>query len=80
MVLRCLQTRTGIKFVITAEPATNADLELVLKEIYILYTECVLKDPFYELEMPIRSELFVQAVDALLDRVSKTPPPSSRLR
>jgi Sybindin-like family len=73
MVLRCFQTRTGIKFVITAEPNTSmvVDLEAVLREIYVLYTECVLKDPFYELEMPIRSELFVQAVDSLIDKVEK---------
>ncbi|EEC49867.1 predicted protein [Phaeodactylum tricornutum CCAP 1055/1] len=68
MVLRSFQTRTGIKFVLTAEPQTP-DLGQVLKEIYVLYTECVLKDPFYELEMPIRSELFVHAVDALVERV-----------
>lgn len=71
MILRCLQTVTGIKFILCAEPTTRADLEQVCKDIYLLYTECVLKDPFYELEMPIRSELFVQAVDALLDRSSK---------
>ena len=71
MILRCLQTVTGIKFIISAEPTTQADLEQVLQDIYLMYTECVLKDPFYELEMPIRSELFVQAVDALLDRSSK---------
>ena len=46
-------------------------MSVVLKEIYILYTECVLKDPFYELEMPIRSELFIQSVDALIERVDK---------
>jgi hypothetical protein len=74
MILRCFQTRTGIKFVITAEPGTTADMDLVLKDIYVLYTECVLKDPFYELEMPIRSDLFVQAVDALIERVEKTTP------
>jgi hypothetical protein len=68
--LHCFQTRTGIKFVITAEPGT-LDMSVVLKEIYILYTECVLKDPFYELEMPIRSELFIQSVDALIERVDK---------
>jgi len=70
MVLRCLQTRTGIKFVITAERGTP-EMDAVLKEIYILFTECVLKDPFYELEMPIRSDLFVMAVDALIERVEK---------
>ena len=74
IVLTCFQTVTGIKFVITAEPTVTADLREVLKEIYVLYTECVLKDPFYELEMPIRSDLFVQAVDAVIQqRVSKTP-------
>lgn len=51
----------------------TADLQQVLKEIYVLYTECVLKDPFYELEMPIRSDLFVQAVDTVIQRVSKAP-------
>lgn len=73
IVLHCFQTVTGIKFVITAEPTVTADLREVLKEIYVLYTECVLKDPFYELEMPIRSDLFVQAVDAVIQRVSKAP-------
>ena len=29
-------------------------------------------DPFYELEMPIRSELFTQAVDSLIEKVEKT--------
>eukprot|EP00536_Pseudo-nitzschia_multiseries_P011605 jgi/Psemu1/206334/e_gw1.405.21.1 len=71
MTLMCLQTRTGIKFVITAEPNTAAavDLGQVLKEIYVLYTDCALKDPFYELEMPIRCELFTQAVENLIQRV-----------
>jgi trafficking protein particle complex subunit 4 len=56
--------------VVTAEPRTP-DLDAVIREIYLLYTDCVLKDPFYELEMPIRSELFVQAVDALIDRMQR---------
>mmetsp|Transcript_35871 Transcript_35871/g.61183 ORF Transcript_35871/g.61183 Transcript_35871/m.61183 type:complete len:152 (-) Transcript_35871:160-615(-) len=68
MILKCLQTRTGIKFVITAEPGTP-DLDALLREIYVLYTDCALKDPFYELEMPIRCELFTNAVDHLIERV-----------
>lgn len=79
MALRCLQTRTGIKFVITAEPGTP-DMDFVLREIYVLYTDAVLKDPFYELEMPIRSELFIQAVDALIDRVHKSLGNASSMR
>jgi hypothetical protein len=77
MVLRCFQTRTGIKFVVTAEPGTP-DMDLVLKEIYLLYADLVLKDPFYELEMPIRSDLFSQAVDALIERVEKAAGPLNK--
>jgi trafficking protein particle complex subunit 4 len=85
MILQCLQTVTGIKFVMTAAVADHDSsssssttmmisntLREVLKEIYILYTECVLKDPFYELEMPIRSDLFVQAVDGLIQRYNNS--------
>ena len=76
LILKCLQTRTGIKFVVTAErlatttTSNSSDLlDVALREIYKLYVDCVLKDPFYELEMPIRSELFVNAVDALMERL-----------
>ena len=53
-----------------AEPGTT-DLDFVLREIYVLYADCALKDPFYELEMPIRCELFTNAVDTLIRRVEK---------
>ena len=33
-------------------------MEGLLKVIYELYTDYVLKNPFYEVEMPIRCELF----------------------
>jgi trafficking protein particle complex subunit 4 len=73
MILRCLQTRTGIKFVLTAEPtSTDLNLDAILREIYILYTDCALKDPFYELEMPIRCELFTHGIDNLIQRYEKT--------
>jgi trafficking protein particle complex subunit 4 len=54
----------------SAEEGTP-DMDNALTEIYILYTDCALKDPFYELEMPIRSTLFTQAVDALMERLEK---------
>ncbi len=43
-------------------------LKEVLREIYVSYSDCTLKDPFYELEMPIRSELFTQDIDAIMMR------------
>ena len=75
MVLRCLQTRTGVKFVLTAEhPSSSStsaaiDLDSILREIYVLYADCVLKDPFFEIDMPIRCDLFTQGVDQLIKRV-----------
>lgn len=63
-----LLTHTHTLF--SAEPGTP-DMEFVLREIYALYTDCALKDPFYELDMPIRCELFTQAVDALMAKVEK---------
>ena len=54
-------------YLFRAEPGTN-HLRQVLREIYVSYTDCALKDPFYELEMPIRCELFTQAVDDIISR------------
>ena len=55
--LQCFQTLTGIKFIITADAGTNA-LDVVLRMIYELYSDYVLKNPFYEMEMPIRCATF----------------------
>jgi hypothetical protein len=48
---------TGTKFFVVCEPGTQ-HMEGLLKVIYELYTDYVLKNPFYEMEMPIRCELF----------------------
>lgn len=62
---------TGVKFMIVAEP-TETRLEILLKKIYELYADYVLKNPFYSLEMPIRCELFDQNLQLLLDQVEKS--------
>ncbi|CAN0881552.1 Trafficking protein particle complex subunit 4 [Linum grandiflorum] len=60
--LHCFQSLTafvvaGTKFFVVCEPGTQ-HMENLLKYIYELYTDYVLKNPFYEMEMPIRCELF----------------------
>ncbi|CAN6575846.1 hypothetical protein ACFX13_010390 [Malus domestica] len=55
--LNCFQSLTGTKFFVVSEPGTQ-HMEGLLKHIYELYTDYVLKNPFYEMEMPIRCELF----------------------
>ncbi|KAJ1691597.1 hypothetical protein LUZ63_015752 [Rhynchospora breviuscula] len=55
--LHCFQSLTGTKFFVICELSAPY-MELLLKVIYELYTDYVLKNPFYEMEMPIRCELF----------------------
>lgn len=67
MILQCLQTRTGMKFVITST-TTKEDLSDVLREVCLLYVDCALKNPFYELDMPIKVDLFNRGVDLLVEQ------------
>ncbi|KAG9439320.1 hypothetical protein H6P81_019485 [Aristolochia fimbriata] len=55
--LHCFQSLTGTKFFVVCEPG-SLHMGALLKHIYELYTDFVLKNPFYEMEMPIRCELF----------------------
>ena len=67
--LRCFQTLTGMKFVLTASRGTT-DLDVLLQGVYELYADYVLKNPFYEMEMPIRCDLFDRHLDKLIHRMS----------
>jgi len=62
---------TGTKFFVVCERGTQ-QMESLLKFVYELYTDYVLKNPFYEMEMPIRCELFdINLAQAVLkDRVA----------
>eukprot|EP00897_Mesotaenium_endlicherianum_P000487 jgi/Mesen1/10439/ME000082S09939 len=65
--LHCFQTLTGTKFFVATEPGTQG-IDFLLRLIYDLYTDFVLKNPFYELEMPIRCELFDLHLGAVIRR------------
>mmetsp|Transcript_6120 Transcript_6120/g.7505 ORF Transcript_6120/g.7505 Transcript_6120/m.7505 type:complete len:141 (+) Transcript_6120:67-489(+) len=62
--LQCFQSLTGVKFVLTAE-ANTPEMDVVLQKVYEAYADYVLKNPFYELDMPIRVELFSLAVNRI---------------
>lgn len=55
---------------VIAEPHQTG-LDILLRRIYELYSDYVLKNPFYSLEMPIRCELFDNKLQALLEQVEK---------
>ena len=65
--LHCFQTVTGTKFVLIVKPRTQ-NIPAFLHKMYELYSDYVLKNPFYEVEMPIRCELFDQKTDAAVQR------------
>eukprot|EP01039_Chlorochromonas_danica_P018575 gene18575-22366_t len=66
-ILQCFQTLTGVKFVVTAAPGTP-DLDALLRGIYEVYSDYVLKNPFYEVDMPIRCDLFHRFLYKHIDR------------
>ena len=65
-VLQSFDTATGLKFFVTAEPDSTR-LDQVLKEVYVLYSDYVLKNPFYEMDMPINCERFTQKLEKLAE-------------
>ena len=63
-VLQSFDTLTGLKFFLTADPDSR-HLDAVLREVYVLYSDFVLKNPFYESDMPIQCEKFDDRVQKL---------------
>ncbi|MEW5319379.1 MAG: hypothetical protein WDW38_010536 [Sanguina aurantia] len=60
--LHCFQSLTGTKLLLLVEP-NSPYIPAVLQRIYELYTDFVLKNPFYETEQVIRCELFDEALE-----------------
>jgi len=61
--LHNFQTPTGIKFFAVAQCKSDG-VDKFLRRVYSLYSDYVLKNPFYELDMPIRCELFDQQLSS----------------
>ena len=67
--LSCLQTINGLKFLVFTDLQHQRSADL-LTQIYALYADYVLKNPFYTLDMPVANscQKFVVEVQALIDR------------
>mmetsp|Transcript_20589 Transcript_20589/g.44209 ORF Transcript_20589/g.44209 Transcript_20589/m.44209 type:complete len:142 (-) Transcript_20589:296-721(-) len=66
-ILHSFDTLTGLKFFVTAEPDSKSPLDVFLRDVYSLYSDYVLKNPFYEMDMPIHCERFDQKLAKLAD-------------
>ena len=66
MKLVCHQTLTKIKFIFVTDISTpNSNIKLKFEELYNNYTDLISKNPFYELDMPIRIDAFDDAVSKI---------------
>ena len=65
--LNCLQTVTGLKFIVFTD-LQHQKADSLLQQIYRLYADYVLKNPFYTLEMPVANscQKFVTEVQKLI--------------
>ncbi|POS87073.1 Sybindin-like protein, partial [Erysiphe pulchra] len=53
--MQCFSTLTGTKFLLFTEPL-QPNVDGIIVKIYELYVDYVMKNPFYQLDMPIRCE------------------------
>jgi len=63
--LQCFNTLTGTKFLLFTEPM-QPNVDATIRKIYELYSDYVMKNPFYQTEMPIRCEAFDRRLEAYL--------------
>ncbi|KAF2277522.1 Sybindin-like protein, partial [Westerdykella ornata] len=63
--MQCFQTQTGTKFLLFSEP-TQPNIDTMMRKIYELYSDYVMKNPFYTVEMPIRCEKFDRGLDGFV--------------
>lgn len=66
--LSCLQTITGLKFIVFTD-LQHQKTQDILKDVYGLYADYVLKNPFYTLDMPVANscQKFVSKVEKLIN-------------
>jgi hypothetical protein len=77
--MHCMESPTGIKFFATARPGTR-DVPAFLKRVYAFYSDYVLKNPFYEVDMPIRLKVRANAARRRPRFLRSPPPPPPRAR
>lgn len=63
----CKQTLTGLKLILIVERGfPERAASDILSLVYAAYSDYVLKDPFYSVDMPVRCSLFDKAVRQMM--------------
>ncbi len=68
--LYCFHTITGMKFIAIAD-SRQQNVETFLRKTYEIYSDYALKNPFYLMDQPIRSDLFDTQLQMAIDSYEK---------
>ncbi|KAI1160519.1 Sybindin-like protein [Nemania serpens] len=63
--LQCFNTLTGTKFLLFTDNL-QANVDVAMRKVYDLYADFVTKNPFYQLEMPIRCDTFDRKLNSYI--------------
>ncbi|KAL1873999.1 hypothetical protein VTK73DRAFT_605 [Phialemonium thermophilum] len=67
--MQCFNTMTGTKFLLFTD-TTQTNVDGTVRRIYDLYADYVMKNPFYQLEMPIRCDMFDRKLASYIREVN----------
>ncbi|KAK5654946.1 hypothetical protein OQA88_6703 [Cercophora sp. LCS_1] len=67
--LQCFNTMTGTKFLLFTD-TTQANVDVTIRRVYEMYSDYVMKNPFYQLEMPIRCDIFDRKLSSYIREIN----------
>jgi hypothetical protein len=67
--LQCFTSLTGTKFLLFTD-TLQANVDVTMRKVYDLYADYVTKNPFYQLEMPIRCEAFDRKLNSYIREIN----------
>lgn len=66
-VLQAFRAASGVQFFITADLKSD-NLDQLLRDIYVIYADYVMKNPFYQIDMPIKVDKWDVVLGKLVER------------
>ncbi|KAK6071068.1 sybindin-like family protein [Seiridium cupressi] len=70
--MQCFNTQTGIKFLLFTDTLQTGVTEGTVRKVYELYADYVMKNPFYQLEMPVRCEMFDRKLNSYIREINNS--------
>ncbi|RYP76334.1 hypothetical protein DL771_001773 [Monosporascus sp. 5C6A] len=69
--LQCFNTLTGTKFLLFTD-TMQPNVDVVARRVYDLYADYVMKNPFYQLEMPVRCDAFERKLTSYIREINSS--------